>query len=60
MVRSVQIVHLSCTDTNIVSKEKKWDSTQPTSPKSSIGCIQNDYQAHGTSNANRAPILRQD
>jgi hypothetical protein len=37
----------------------KQDSTWPTSPRSSIGCIKNDFWAYGTLNASRAPILRQ-
>jgi hypothetical protein len=39
---------------------KKRDSTEPMSPRSSIWCVQNDFQAYGTINANRAPILHQD
>jgi len=39
---------------------RKWDSTWPMSPRSSIGCIQNDCGAYGTFGANRALILRQD
>jgi hypothetical protein len=38
----------------------KWDSTWATSPRSSIGCLQNDFQAYGTFGANRIPILHQD
>jgi hypothetical protein len=38
----------------------KWDSTRPTSPRSFVKCIQNDFWAYGTIEANRAPILRQD
>jgi hypothetical protein len=38
----------------------KRDSTWPISPRSSIGCIQNDFWAYGTFGANRAPILNQD
>jgi hypothetical protein len=38
-----QTVHLSCNDTNTISKWTKKDSTWPTSPWSSIGCIQNDF-----------------
>ena len=38
----------------------KRDSTLPTSPRRSFGCVQNDFHAYGTFNANRAPILRQD
>jgi len=29
------------------------------SPRSSIGCVQNDLRAYGTFGANRAPTLRQ-
>jgi hypothetical protein len=39
---------------------KKWDSTWPTSPRNSIGCVQNDFRAYDMFDANRAPILRQD
>jgi hypothetical protein len=38
----------------------KWDSTRPTSPRSSIGCLQYYFQAYGTFDANRAPILHQE
>ena len=41
----------------------KWTETRfhmTTSPRSSIGCIQNDFRAYGTVDANGAPILRQD
>jgi hypothetical protein len=41
-------------------KELKQDSTWPMSPRSSIGCIQNDCQAYGTFIVNSAPILHQD
>jgi hypothetical protein len=37
----------------------KWDSTWPTSPSSTIRCVQNDFRASSTLGANRAPILRQ-
>ena len=30
------------------------------SSRSSIGCVQNDFRAYGTFDANGAPILRQD
>ena len=102
-VRLVQIMKLSCTDSNTISKwtktrfEKshvtkeflpvhpKWlpslwyirskpctylasrlalcpnrpkhGSTWSSSPRSTIGCVQNDYWAYGTFGANRAPIL---
>jgi hypothetical protein len=59
MVRLVQTVHLSCTNTNIISKQKEASFHMTTSPRSSIRCVQNDFQANGTFDANRAPVLRQ-
>ena len=38
MVHWAQTVHLSCTNTNTISKWTERDSTGPTSPRSSIGC----------------------
>jgi hypothetical protein len=38
----------------------KQDSPRPTSPRSSIGCVQNDFWAYGTFGVNYASILRQD
>jgi hypothetical protein len=38
----------------------KWDSTLPTSPRSSSGCDQNDFWGYGMFGANHAPIVRQD
>jgi hypothetical protein len=38
---------------------KKWDSTWPTSPRSSIMCFQNDFRAYGTFDTNHVPISRQ-
>ena len=35
----------------------KRDSSRPTSPRSSIGCVQNHFQACGTFDANHTPIL---
>jgi hypothetical protein len=35
----------------------KWDSTRPTSPRSCIGCVQNNFWACGVFGANRAPSL---
>jgi hypothetical protein len=37
----------------------KGDSTRPTSPRSSIEYVQNDFLAYGTYNANHAPIMHQ-
>jgi hypothetical protein len=36
------------------------DSTWPTSPRGSIGCVQNDFRAYGTFDLNHGPILNQD
>jgi hypothetical protein len=35
------------------------DLTWPTSPRSSIGCVQNDFRSYSTFGASRAPILCQ-
>jgi hypothetical protein len=35
-------MHLSCTDTNIISKQTETSLTWPTSHRSSIGCVQNN------------------
>ena len=60
MVRLAQTMHLSCTDTNNVPKQKeaRFHITHVT--RSSFGCVQNDFRAYGTFDANRAPTLRQD
>jgi hypothetical protein len=57
MVRLAQTIHLSCTDTNTVFKwiEMRFHMTHVT--KVSFGCVQNDFRAHGTFSANRAPML---
>jgi hypothetical protein len=38
----VQTVHLSCTDTHAVSKLIEMRFIGPTSPRGTIGCVQND------------------
>jgi hypothetical protein len=38
----------------------KRDSTRPMSHRSSIGCVQNNFQTDGTFGTNRAPIRRKD
>jgi hypothetical protein len=43
IVRLAQTMHLSCIDTNTISYEKKRDSSWPMSPRSFIGCVQNDF-----------------
>ena len=60
MVRLAQTVHLSCTDTNTVSKQTKTRFHMTPSPRTSIVCVQNDFRANGTFGANRAPILSHD
>jgi hypothetical protein len=42
------------------SNRPKRDSTSPTSPRSFIRCVQNDFWGYGTFGANYAPILSQD
>jgi hypothetical protein len=58
MVRLMQTVDLSCTETNTISKwtETRFYMTQ----NNFIGCVQIDFRAYGTFDANRAPILYQD
>jgi hypothetical protein len=53
-------MHLSWTDTNTSPNWPKCDSTWPTSPRTTIRCVQNDFSAYGTFGANRTPILHQD
>ena len=48
MVHLAQTVHQSYINTNTISKRTKRDSTWPTSPRSSIGCVQNNIWAFGT------------
>jgi hypothetical protein len=38
----------------------KWASTWPASPRSSIGCAQNDFWAYGTFIPNHTPFLHRD
>jgi hypothetical protein len=42
------------------SNRLKWDLTWPTSPRSSIGFVQNNFQAYCSFGAHSAPILRQE
>jgi hypothetical protein len=60
MVHLAQTVHLSCTNTNTISKwtETRFDMTHIT--RSSIGCVQNDFWAYGMFSGNFVPILSQD
>ena len=51
--------HKPCTylAPTLAPNRPKRDSTCPTSPRSTIGCVQNDFPAYGMFGANRAPIL---
>jgi hypothetical protein len=60
LVCFTQTEHKSCTDANTVSKQIKWDSTCPTSPRSFNGCFQYYFRAYVTFDANRTPILHQE
>ena len=55
MVCSAPTVHLSCTNTGSQQTETRFHRS--TSPRSTIGCVQNDFRAYGMFGANRAPIL---
>jgi hypothetical protein len=57
MVCLAQIVHLSCTDTNTISKRMKRASTWASSPRSTIGYVQYDFSVYGMFGANYGPIL---
>jgi hypothetical protein len=60
---SEPMVHLARTNLaptlTLYPNGPKRGSKWPTSPRSSIGCVQNHFWAYGTFSANRAPILRQ-
>jgi hypothetical protein len=57
MVHLAQTLHLSCSDTNIVMEQTKIRFHMSHITWSSIGFVQNDFQAYGTFGSNRAPIL---
>jgi hypothetical protein len=57
MVLLMQTEHLSCTDAKSISKR---DSTWPTWPRSSIGCLQYYFWAYCMFDTNHAPILHQE
>jgi hypothetical protein len=60
MVCLAQTMHQSWTDTNTPPNWPKRDSTWPTSLRTTIWCVQNDFSAYGTFGANCTPILHQD
>jgi hypothetical protein len=55
-----QTMHLLAPTLTLSPNVPKQDSTWPMSPRSSIGCIKNDFWAYATFGTNCAPILRQD
>jgi hypothetical protein len=59
MVYSAQTLHLYCTDSNTTSKRIETRFHMTHSPRSSIGCVQDDFWADGTFDTNRAPFLHQ-
>jgi hypothetical protein len=52
MVCSVQTLHLSCVKISTISNELTQASTWASSPRSTIGCIQNDIWAYGMFSTN--------
>jgi hypothetical protein len=56
-VRSAQTCTYLASRLMLSPNEPKRDSTWPMSPRSSIGCVQNNIWAYGTFGAYRAPIL---
>jgi hypothetical protein len=60
MVCSAQTLHLYCTASNTVSRWTAMRFHMTHSPRSSIGCVQDDFHAYGTFDTNRSPILRKD
>jgi uncharacterized protein YjfI (DUF2170 family) len=57
LVRSTQTLHLSSVKISTISNELTQASTWASSPRSTIGCIQNDFRAYGMFSTIRAPIL---
>jgi hypothetical protein len=58
MVHLAQTMHLSCTNTNTIAKQKKERFHMTHVTQGFHGCI--DFRAIGMFNANGAPILHQD
>jgi hypothetical protein len=52
MVRSTQTLHLSCVKISTISNELNQASTWALSPRSTIGCVQNDFWAYGMFSTN--------
>jgi hypothetical protein len=52
MVRSTQTLHLTCVKISTISNELNQASTWASSPRSTIGCVQNDFLAYGMFSTN--------
>jgi hypothetical protein len=57
VVSLAQTVQLSCVKFSTISNELNQASTWAPSPRSTIGCVQNDFWAYGMFSTNRACIL---
>jgi hypothetical protein len=57
MVRSAQTLHLSYIKISTISNKLNQASTGASSPRSTIGCVQNYFWAYGMFSTNHAPIL---
>jgi hypothetical protein len=57
VLRSAQTVRLSCVKISNISNELNQACTWASSPRSIIGCIQNNFWSYGMFSTNRAPIL---
>jgi hypothetical protein len=57
LVRSAQTMHLSCVKICTISNKLNQASTWASSPRSTIGCVQNDFWAYGMFSTNHAPTL---
>jgi hypothetical protein len=52
VVRSAQTIQLSCIKNSSISNELTQASTWASSPRSTIGCVQNDFRAYGMFSTN--------
>jgi hypothetical protein len=57
LVHSAQTMHQSCVKISTISNELGQASTCASSPRGTIGCVQNDFWAYGMFSTNHTPIL---
>jgi hypothetical protein len=57
VLHSAQTLHLSCVKISTISNKLNQASTWASSPRSTIGCVQNDFWAYSMFSTNPAPIL---